>query len=118
MGPRGMWVVQEDDNETLTERVPIVLAGAQCEGAEATLTSCSGVELGLVGSRCRHESDVHVVCYNGPSSAPPWPIHALSPCLLYVSRSAALSKILGWFNSMHWKVLRLLSVSGMVNWPA
>lgn len=63
-------MVQEDTNEALTERVPVVLAGAGCRGMEASLVDCAGVELGRVGERCDHftsrKANVHLVCFNGP----------------------------------------------------
>lgn len=57
---------QDDDAETRarTERVPIVLAGADCDGTEGALTDCLGKPLGRFGRQCNHDSDVYLVCFS------------------------------------------------------
>ena len=61
-----------DSDPDSTDRVPIVLVGPECEGAEAALGDCPGFSLQLeeVG-RCRHANDVHVVCSGGPEPGAP-----------------------------------------------
>ena len=59
--------IQEDDNEVSTARVPIVLATQQCSGGEQAITACPNFQLRRPPTVCRHESDVHLVCYNGPN---------------------------------------------------
>lgn len=61
-------VVQVDENRARTNRIPIVLAGAECDGSETSLKECFGNDLGNVGFQCRHEADVYLVCYNGSNA--------------------------------------------------
>ena len=59
--------MQEDDNKVSTARVPIVLATQECSGGEQAITACPNFQLRRPPTVCRHESDVHLVCYNGPN---------------------------------------------------
>ena len=58
--------MQEDDDEASTARVPIVLAGLRCTGAEQAITACPDFQLGRPPAVCRHNADVHLLCYNSP----------------------------------------------------
>lgn len=53
-----------EEVSAVTESVPIVLAGAICDGTEAALNACPGFNLGMVPEGCRHTGDVYVVCTN------------------------------------------------------
>ena len=59
--------MQEDDDEASTARVPIVLPGLECSGTEQAISTCPDFELARVPAACRHDADVHLVCYNGPN---------------------------------------------------
>lgn len=45
--------------------VPILADGASCNGGEDFLTACPGFGIGN-NTSCSHESDVSLVCFNGP----------------------------------------------------
>lgn len=55
--------VEDGEARARTERVPIVLAGADCNGTEGALADCLGKPLGRVGRQCIHDTDVYLVCY-------------------------------------------------------
>ena len=59
--------MQEDEDANSTSRVPIALAGLNCAGSEQTIGACADFQLGQVGTKCRHNADVHLVCYNAPN---------------------------------------------------
>ena len=59
--------MQEDEDADSTSRVPIVLGGLECGGTEQTIGACPDFQLGQVGINCRHNADVHLVCYNAPN---------------------------------------------------
>lgn len=68
--------LQEDDDEAITSRVPIVLqlGGLLCRGTEEALPECPGFELGArlsLRPRCSHSTDVYLVCSNGPDPGAP-----------------------------------------------
>jgi len=46
-------------------RVPVWLAGADCNGDEARLTDCSGVTLESVAGSCFHSQDLSILCFSG-----------------------------------------------------
>lgn len=58
--------VQENEEAT-TMRIPIVLAGATCEGSEQNLGDCPNFSLGrrVIPDTCIHAADVYLVCNNG-----------------------------------------------------
>lgn len=58
----------QENEKADTERVPIVLAGATCEGTEDRLSNCPNFSLGRrrIPNTCSHEIDVYLVCSNGP----------------------------------------------------
>ena len=58
---------QEDDDEAITARIPIVLTGLQCNGTEQAITDCPAFGLFRASTICRHTSDVHLVCHSGPN---------------------------------------------------
>lgn len=75
--------MQEDDNETSTSRLPIVISGLQCTGSEQTIGECPDFQLGQTLPNCQHGSDVHLLCYNSGNTGKPDFAFAFDLLLMY-----------------------------------
>jgi len=70
-------------NGSRLARVPIWLAGADCEGTEERLAACAGVTLENVSARCTHSQDLRILCFNGPDAGAPASLAQVHPARMH-----------------------------------
>ena len=66
MPGRGCLCLQRTTGSADGRRVPFWLAGATCDGEEASLTDCPGFALGSNTDACGESDILSIVCFNGP----------------------------------------------------
>ena len=96
-----MQIFQENDD---LRRVPVLLAGANCTGDEASLADCPGNGLNVDTVQCGLRQTATLLCYSilDPGAQPPVPtlpyceMHVHDTYTVYVS-----SKVFATFNSEH-----------------